>query len=64
MVRGQVVTVNGEGIIGVRVSLDQSSYGFTLTRPGGWFDLLINGGAAVTLQFQRYLRILLWQQLF
>ena len=57
VIRGQVVTLTGEGIIGVRVSVDRSrgasNYGFTLTRPGGWFDMLVNGGGAVTLQFQR-----------
>ena len=57
VIRGQVVTTSGEGIIGVRVSVDRSrgasNYGFTLTRPGGWFDMLVNGGGAVTLQFQR-----------
>ena len=57
VIRGRVVTSAGEGITGVRVSVDKSrgasNYGFTLTRPGGWFDLLVNGGGAVTLQFQR-----------
>ena len=57
VIRGRVLTSAGEGIIGVRVSVDRSrgasNYGFTLTRPGGWFDLLVNGGGAVTLQFQR-----------
>ena len=57
VIRGRVLSSAGEGIIGVRVSVDRSrgasNYGFTLTRPGGWFDLLGNGGGAVTLQFQR-----------
>ena len=57
VIRGRVLSSAGEGIIGVRVSVDRSrgatNYGFTLTRPGGWFDLLVNGGGAVTLQFQR-----------
>jgi hypothetical protein len=57
VVRGRVTTAAGEGIIGVRVSVDRtrgaSNYGFTLTRPGGWFDMLVNGGGGVTLQFQR-----------
>lgn len=57
IIRGQVVTANGQGIIGVRVSVkgsrDANHYGFTLTRPGGWFDMAVNGGGAVTLQFQR-----------
>jgi hypothetical protein len=57
VIRGRVTTAAGEGIIGVRVSVDRtrgaSNYGFTLTRPGGLFDMLVNGGGGVTLQFQR-----------
>ena len=37
VMRGQVVTPQGTGIIGIRVSVDRDSrFGFTLTRPGGW----------------------------
>ncbi|XP_055525741.1 teneurin-a isoform X2 [Wyeomyia smithii] len=54
VMRGQVITPQGLGIIGIRVSVDRDSrFGFTLTRQGGWFDILVNGGGAVTLQFQR-----------
>ncbi|KAF2364560.1 Carboxypeptidase-like regulatory domain [Trinorchestia longiramus] len=54
VIRGRVVSANGEGIVGVRTSVDkQSKYGLTATRRGGWFDLLLNGGGAVTIQFQR-----------
>ncbi|XP_037027391.1 teneurin-a isoform X8 [Bradysia coprophila] len=54
VMRGQVVTPQGLGIVGIRVSVDRDSrFGFTLTRQGGWFDVLVNGGGAVTLQFQR-----------
>nr|CAD7569594.1 unnamed protein product [Timema californicum] len=54
VMRGQVVTPQGLGIVGIRVSVDRDSrFGFTLTRAGGWFDVLVNGGGAVTLQFQR-----------
>ncbi|XP_063927987.1 teneurin-a isoform X7 [Zophobas morio] len=54
VMRGQVVTPQGLGIVGIRVSVDRESrFGFTLTRQGGWFDVLVNGGGAVTLQFQR-----------
>ncbi|XP_011500847.1 PREDICTED: teneurin-a isoform X2 [Ceratosolen solmsi marchali] len=54
VMRGQVVTEQGLGIIDVRVSIDKDQkFGFTLTRAGGWFDILVNGGGAVTLQFQR-----------
>ncbi|XP_050491043.1 teneurin-a isoform X4 [Bombus huntii] len=54
VMRGQVVTEQGIGIVGIRVSVDRDPrFGFTLTRADGWFDVLVNGGGAVTLQFQR-----------
>jgi hypothetical protein len=37
VIRGQVITPQGLGIIGIRVSVDKDSrFGFTLTRSGGW----------------------------
>lgn len=39
--------------MGVRVSTSTPLEGFTLTRDDGWFDLLVNGGGAVTLHFGR-----------
>ncbi|XP_046665298.1 teneurin-m isoform X3 [Homalodisca vitripennis] len=53
VVRGRVVTAMGMGLMGVRVSTSTPMEGFTLTREDGWFDLLVNGGGAVTLQFGR-----------
>nr|CAD7592846.1 unnamed protein product [Timema genevievae] len=53
VVRGRVVTAMGMGLMGVRVSTSTPLEGFTLTREDGWFDLLVNGGGAVTLQFGR-----------
>ncbi|XP_069941027.1 teneurin-a isoform X3 [Cherax quadricarinatus] len=54
VIRGRVVTPQGQGIVGVRTSVDKESrFGLTATRKGGWFDVLVNGGGAVTLQFQR-----------
>ncbi|CAG7727590.1 unnamed protein product [Allacma fusca] len=56
VIRGQVLSSDGLGIVGIRVgiSVDKSQrFGFTLTRKGGWFDMLVNGGGSVTLQFQR-----------
>ena len=53
MVRGRVVTAMGMGLMGVKVSTSTPHEGFTLTREDGWFDLLVNGGGAVTLQFGR-----------
>jgi hypothetical protein len=53
VVRGHIVTSMGMGLMGVRVSTSTPLEGFTLTREDGWFDLLVNGGGAVTLQFGR-----------
>ncbi len=53
MVRGQVATPSGMGLIGVRVSTNLPDEGFTMTRDDGWFDLMVNGGGTVMLQFGR-----------
>ena len=53
MIRGQVVTSLGLGLMGVRVSTKNKLEGFTFTRDDGWFDLLVNGGGSVTLVFSR-----------
>ncbi|XP_045521564.1 teneurin-m isoform X4 [Pieris brassicae] len=53
VIRGRVVTSLGSGLLGVRVSTSTPLEGFTLTREDGWFDLLVNGGGAVTLHFGR-----------
>lgn len=38
VIRGQVVTPQGLGMIGIRVSVDKDArFGFTLTRAGGWW---------------------------
>ncbi|KAH9517406.1 Teneurin-2 [Dermatophagoides farinae] len=54
VIRGQVVSKEFNGLIGIRVSVvNDLKYGFTLTRSDGWFDILVNGGGIITLQFQR-----------
>ncbi|KAJ8984541.1 hypothetical protein NQ317_006827 [Molorchus minor] len=53
VVRGKVITEMGIGLMGVRVSTSSTKEGFTITRDDGWFDFLVNGGGAVTLQFGR-----------
>lgn len=53
VIRGRVTALLGTGLVGVRVSTDTPLEGFTLTREDGWFDLLVNGGGAVTLNFGR-----------
>ena len=52
MIRGQVVTSSGRGLVGVRITRSELlSEGYTMTREDGWFDFMVNGGGAVTLKF-------------
>ena len=54
VLRGRVVTSNGAELRGVRISETKHlGYGFTLSRGGGLFDLLVNGGSSVELSFMR-----------
>lgn len=40
--------------MGVRVGIATDPLlGFVITRDGGWFDIMVNGGAPVILHFQR-----------
>ncbi len=60
VIRGRVVNPSKRGLVGVRVTRVESSSsssssnageGYTMTRSDGWFDLMVNGGGAVTLRF-------------
>ncbi|GFO18355.1 teneurin-3 [Plakobranchus ocellatus] len=54
VIRGRVVTQEGTPLIGVRVGVvSQPLYGYTLTRSQGYFDILVNGGGSVKLDFLR-----------
>ncbi|CAH1776702.1 unnamed protein product [Owenia fusiformis] len=54
VIRGKIVGVDGSPLTGVRVSAArQPLYGFTLSRELGLFDLLVNGGGSVMLNFFR-----------
>ncbi|XP_042526154.1 teneurin-2 isoform X4 [Dipodomys spectabilis] len=54
VIRGQVLTTDGTPLVGVNVSFIKSpKYGYTITRQDGTFDLIANGGAALTLHFER-----------
>ncbi|KAB0373243.1 hypothetical protein FD755_014902, partial [Muntiacus reevesi] len=51
---GQVLTADGTPLIGVNVSFfHYPEYGYTITRQDGMFDLVANGGASLTLVFER-----------
>uniref|UniRef100_A0A8C7NSL3 Teneurin-3 n=1 Tax=Oncorhynchus mykiss TaxID=8022 RepID=A0A8C7NSL3_ONCMY len=52
--RGQVLTADGTPLIGVNVTfVHYPDHGYTVTRKDGMFDLLTNGGASLTLSFER-----------
>ncbi|XP_063415376.1 teneurin-m-like isoform X2 [Mytilus trossulus] len=54
VIRGAVLTKDGTPLLGVRVTVTrQPLYGYTLTRREGQFDILVNGGGSVTLEFTR-----------
>ncbi len=54
VIRGQVRARGGAPLADVRVSiLSHPEYGYTFTRADGQFDLVINGGGTVTLNYQR-----------
>uniref|UniRef100_A0A8C6L8M9 Teneurin-4 n=1 Tax=Nothobranchius furzeri TaxID=105023 RepID=A0A8C6L8M9_NOTFU len=54
VIRGQVVTSDGTPLVGVNVSfINNPSYGYTVTRQDGSFDLVTNGGIAIALHFER-----------
>ncbi|KAK3564553.1 hypothetical protein QTP86_022795, partial [Hemibagrus guttatus] len=54
LIRGQVLTTDGTPLVGVNVSfVKHPQYGYTLTRQDGTFDLIANGGASLTLHFER-----------
>uniref|UniRef100_A0AAY4E7C7 Teneurin-2 n=1 Tax=Denticeps clupeoides TaxID=299321 RepID=A0AAY4E7C7_9TELE len=54
LIRGQVLTTDGTPLVGVNVTfVKYPQYGYTLTRQDGTFDLIANGGASLTLRFER-----------
>uniref|UniRef100_A0A7M4EHC4 Teneurin-2 n=1 Tax=Crocodylus porosus TaxID=8502 RepID=A0A7M4EHC4_CROPO len=54
LIRGQVVTTDGTPLVGVNVSfVKYPMYGYTITRQDGTFDLVANGGASLSLHFER-----------
>lgn len=54
VVRGQVRDRNDAPLPGVRVGvLNQPELGYTLSRADGMFDLVINGGGALTIDYVR-----------
>src|SRR6185436_17212704 len=54
VLRGKVIRRNGSPIDGVRVTVaDHPELGRTATRMDGGFEIAVNGGGSVTLEFER-----------
>ncbi|HSB68690.1 MAG TPA: Ig-like domain-containing protein [Candidatus Methylomirabilis sp.] len=54
VVRGRVLSRDGNPLSGVTISiLNHPEYGTTLSRTDGLFDLAVNGGSQLTVQYQK-----------
>ena len=54
VIRGRVLSRDGQPLSGVRVSvLGQVSLGWTLSRVDGAFDVAVNGGGSIVLEYQK-----------
>ncbi|MDY7096108.1 MAG: DNRLRE domain-containing protein, partial [Acidobacteriota bacterium] len=54
VLRGQVLDRDGGPLPGVTVAvLDHPEFGSTLSRADGWFDLAVNGGGILTLDYSK-----------
>jgi RHS repeat-associated protein len=52
--RGRIIDRDGSPISGVQVTIhDHPELGQTLSRADGWFDLALNGGGSVVVQFNK-----------
>ena len=53
VLRGQVFVRDATGLAGVKVTiLDHSQFGWTYTRADGKYDLVVNGGTTLTLNYE------------
>ncbi|MDD5482365.1 MAG: hypothetical protein PHP98_01745 [Kiritimatiellae bacterium] len=54
VVRGKILDREGQPLPGVTVTIsDHPEYGQTLSRADGWYDLAVNGGAAVAVDYRK-----------
>lgn len=54
LLRGRVLDRGGAALSGVLVTiLNRPEFGQTLSRADGWFDLVVNGGSALTLNYAK-----------
>ncbi len=54
VLRGRVLDKNNAPLSGVTLTvLNHPEFGQTLSRADGWFDLVVNGGSSLTLNYQK-----------
>jgi RHS repeat-associated protein len=54
VVRGRVLSLNGQPLPGVTVTvLNSSQYGQTVTRADGYYDLAVNGGGSLVIEYAK-----------
>ncbi|MFT4724310.1 MAG: RHS repeat-associated protein [Colwellia sp.] len=54
VVRGQVLNKDNTPLSGVTITIkDNTEYGQTLSRADGWFDMAVNGGGYVTINYAK-----------
>ncbi len=54
VLRGRVLTRDGQPLPGARVTIaSRTEFGYTISRTDGMFDLVVNGGGPVTLEYTR-----------
>lgn len=64
VIRGQVLTADQQPLPGVTISiLDRPEYGYTLSRSDGMFDLVVNAGKQLTVNYKLDGRIPVQRQL-
>jgi RHS repeat-associated protein len=52
VIRGRVITREGDALPGATVSIkDHPEFGYTRSRADGWFDLAVNGGGWLTIDY-------------
>jgi RHS repeat-associated protein len=54
VIRGKVMTRGGSALSGVNISIkDHPEFGYTLSRADGLFDMVVNGGGPLVIEYDR-----------
>lgn len=54
VLRGKVISRDGQVLPGVKITVhDHPEFGHTFSREDGWFDMAVNGGGALTVNYDK-----------